>query len=106
MSVYLVWVRAHIGVEGNEEADKAANKYSWKGDILRLPNTATPSGIKRISKETRREWRHETTFGLSHSNYAKWARQSHQLANAAITNRTVTTSLSPAPEQNARGFNL
>ena len=73
VSVYLVWVRAHIGIEGNEEADKAANGDSWKGDILRLPTLATPNGMIRVSKQTRRQWRHEATFGSSHSNYGKQA---------------------------------
>ena len=70
--------RAHIGIKGNERAGQAANEYS---DITRLPNTATPGGIKAISKERRKEWRTEHTYGESRSDWNRkvlagytWAR--------------------------------
>ena len=63
IKIYLLWVRAHIGIKGNEEADQAANRASWDGDIRRLPQTATPMGIKAASKLYRSQWRFETSYG-------------------------------------------
>ena len=69
VKTYLVWVRAHIGIKGNEEADAQANLHSWKGAILRYPTTATPAGIVASSRQTRKEWRTEPGFGSSRCNY-------------------------------------
>ena len=67
--VYLLWVRAHIGIKGNELADAAANACSWRGDILNYPQTSTQAGIVAASKQTRKEWRSEPTYGTARSNY-------------------------------------
>lgn len=64
VKVYLAWVRTHIGIEGNGEADKIANLNSWNGDLLRLP---TNSGILANRKSSRKEWRTETSFGINPS---------------------------------------
>ena len=69
LTVYLCWVRAHIGIHGNQTADRMANAQSWKGDILRLPTTATPGGITAHHKAIRKQWRSGTSYGLAHSNY-------------------------------------
>ena len=65
IQVYLTWVRAHIGIQGNEIADRAANEASWKGDITRVPQIATPSGIKAASKALKSQWRFEPSYGAA-----------------------------------------
>ena len=62
VDVYLLWVRAHIGIEGNEKADRTAYAHSWEGDILNYTPTSTPAGIRQASKAIRQEWRTETSY--------------------------------------------
>ena len=69
VKIYLLWVRAHIGIRGNEEADKIANKESWAGDILNLPHKATAAGVRATNKRLRSQWRFETSFGHHVSTY-------------------------------------
>ena len=70
INIYLTWVRAHIAIAGNEEADRAANRASWDGDIRHLPMTATPSGVVAASKHNRSQWRSEKSFGKARSTYS------------------------------------
>ena len=62
VKVYLVWVRAHIGIEGNEQADRTANRFSWQGDIGNLPQSTTPAGLRQNSKALRKDWRTEPPY--------------------------------------------
>ena len=38
-SLQLNWVKAHVNIEGNEEADKAAKKGAAKGQTIKQLNT-------------------------------------------------------------------
>ena len=58
------WVRAHIGIKGNELADQHATFQSFRGEIAGATRTATEGGIRRIAKEARASERTVETFGL------------------------------------------
>ena len=60
------WARAHIGIRGNELADKHAlfQLQSLRGEIAGDRRTATEGGIRRIAKETRADERKVECYGL------------------------------------------
>ena len=58
------WVRAHIGIKGNELADQHATFQSFRGEIAGATRTATEGGIRRIGKEARASERAVKSFGL------------------------------------------
>ena len=57
------WVRAHIGIRGNELADQHATFQSYKGEIAGAIRTATEGGIRRIAKEARANERKAAGYG-------------------------------------------
>lgn len=70
IKVYLTWVRAYIGIEGNEKADRAVELHSWTGDIGRQQSTTTHNGIRQASRAFRKDWRTEASYMFkSHYNY-------------------------------------
>ena len=66
------WVRAHIGIRGNELADQHATFQSYRGEIAGATRTATEGGIRRIAKEARASERAVKSFGLG--GRVKWKR--------------------------------
>ena len=58
------WVRAHIGIQGNELADRRATFESHRGEIAGTARTATEAGIRRIAKEARANERAVASYGL------------------------------------------
>ena len=57
------WVRAHIGIRGNELADQYTTFQSFRGEISRADRTATEGRIRRIAKEVRANERAVATYG-------------------------------------------
>ena len=59
----LSWVRAHIGIRGNELADQHATFHSHLGQIAGTGGTATEGGIQQLTKAARAESRSAPTYG-------------------------------------------
>ena len=57
------WVRAHIGIRGNELADQHATFHSHLGQIAGTGGTATEGGIRQLTKAARAESRSAPTYG-------------------------------------------
>ena len=57
------WVRAHIGIRGNELADQHATYQSFLGEISGARRTATEGGIRQIAKEARANERLVAGYG-------------------------------------------
>ena len=68
--IKLKWVKAHVGEEGNEEADKAAKEAIWDGDKIEteiIPRNVAKIRLKAKSlAEWGESWRHETTGRITH----------------------------------------
>ena len=67
------WVRAHIGIKGNELADQHATFQSYRGQIANVTRTGTEGGIRWIAKEARASERKVASFGLG--NRVNWGRR-------------------------------
>ena len=69
------WVRSHIGIEGNEKADRLASFHSARGRLCRpATRLSTPNGLRAISKKARSEARSLPSFGSNTS----WNRQASE----------------------------
>ena len=67
------WVRAHIGIRGNELADQHATYHSWLGEVSGAPRTVTEGGIRRVAKEARKDERSVAGYGLG--GRTQWGRR-------------------------------
>ena len=67
------WVRAHIGIRGNELADQHATFQSFLDEISGARRTATEGGIRRIAKEARAGER--SVAGYGKGSKVQWGRR-------------------------------
>jgi len=67
-----LWVRSHIGIQGNEAADRRAALEGLKGQ-RDLPEIATSEGIREKGKAWRADLRTAPGHGKGHTNWGKHA---------------------------------
>ena len=76
-SLHLVWVKAHVNIEGNEEADKAAKEGASKGitnKTLTIPRpwTETKQDINNyIQRIWTKRWQDDDRFNHTKQFYGK-----------------------------------
>ena len=63
----ITWVRAHIGIEGNERADRIAAFNGTLGQLNGSPSVVTPGGLRAASKAIRKSYRTPPSFGNANS---------------------------------------
>lgn len=66
------WVRSHIGIRGNKEADELATVASARGEFIGEEPVVTEVGIRQVSKAFRTTARTSPGFGIRR---CEWNRQ-------------------------------
>ena len=78
-------IRSHIGIPGNEIADKEAGIRSFTGQLLSQTHTATEGGIRQAHKAARATYRSRPTLGLGQ--LTQWPRRALSAYTWTRTNR-------------------
>jgi len=68
-----LWVRSHIGIPGNEEADRLAALAGHHGDANNLPEIVTYEGLKAKSRARRAATRSAPGFGKHRTDWGRHA---------------------------------
>ena len=79
----ITWVRAHIGLSGNEKADRLARHHSMTGRLRGAINTVTPGGLRSWGKEVRQKERVQPGWG----NHSGWNRHALSAYTWVRTNK-------------------
>ena len=75
--VGVAWTRAHIGIPGNEKADRQAELERLHGEAWGSPNVATHEGLKEVRKARRKATRSEPGFGRNRTDWGKHAQAAY-----------------------------
>ena len=68
-----LWVRGHIGIGGNERADRRAALEGIRGRTNGAPHTITPEGLKEVRKAIRATARTVPSYGRGRTEWGKHA---------------------------------
>jgi len=69
----IAWIRSHIGIPGNEKADKLASFTSTLGHISSADPVATEGGVRQTSKAVRASFRSGNGFGKRRTEWHRHA---------------------------------
>jgi len=67
----ILWVRSHIGIEGNEKADRRADLEMFRGSFSGDPGMTTFEGLREKGKDRRKSARTALGFGKHRSSWGK-----------------------------------
>jgi len=71
--VGILWTRGHVGIHGNEEADKRPEFQALLGEIQGATQTGIEEGLRALGKALRKEARHEPGFGQRRTSWDRHA---------------------------------